>query len=45
LVIDQGVEMGRPSQIVLDIQKVAGVAQPIQVSGHCVAVMTGTLLI
>jgi trans-2,3-dihydro-3-hydroxyanthranilate isomerase len=45
LIIDQGVEMGRPSQIVLDIQKVAGVAQPIQVSGHCVEVMTGTLFI
>jgi trans-2,3-dihydro-3-hydroxyanthranilate isomerase len=45
LVIDQGVEMGRPSQIVLDIEKIAGVAQPIQVSGHCVEVMAGTLFI
>jgi trans-2,3-dihydro-3-hydroxyanthranilate isomerase len=45
LIVDQGVEMGRPSQIVLDIQKVAGVAQPIQVTGHCVEMMTGTLLL
>jgi trans-2,3-dihydro-3-hydroxyanthranilate isomerase len=45
LVVDQGIEMGRPSQIVLDIEKIAGVAQPIQVSGHCVEVMAGTLLI
>jgi trans-2,3-dihydro-3-hydroxyanthranilate isomerase len=45
LVIDQGVEMGRPSQIVLDIAKIAGVAQPVQVSGHCVDIMSGSLRI
>jgi trans-2,3-dihydro-3-hydroxyanthranilate isomerase len=45
LVIDQGVEMVRPSQIVLDIAKIAGVAQPVQVSGHCVEIMSGTLLL
>ncbi|HEX3498053.1 MAG TPA: PhzF family phenazine biosynthesis protein [Stellaceae bacterium] len=43
LVIDQGVEMGRPSQIMLDATKIAGVAQPVQVSGHCVAIMSGSL--
>jgi trans-2,3-dihydro-3-hydroxyanthranilate isomerase len=43
LVVDQGVEMGRPSQIVLDIEKIAGVAQPVRVSGHCVEIMSGAL--
>ncbi len=45
LVVDQGIEMGRPSQIVLDIKRIAGVAQPVQVSGHCVEIMAGTLRI
>jgi trans-2,3-dihydro-3-hydroxyanthranilate isomerase len=45
LVVDQGVEMGRPSQIVLDIERVAGVAQPVRVTGECVPVMAGTLRI
>jgi trans-2,3-dihydro-3-hydroxyanthranilate isomerase len=43
LVIDQGVEMGRPSRIVLDIARIDGVAQPVQVSGECVEVMSGRL--
>jgi trans-2,3-dihydro-3-hydroxyanthranilate isomerase len=43
LVIEQGVEMGRPSRIVLDIARVAGVAQPVLVSGECVEVMSGRL--
>ncbi len=45
LVMEQGIEMGRPSTILLDIKKVAGVAQPVQVSGHCIEVMSGTLQI
>lgn len=45
LVVEQGVEMGRPSTILLRLEKIAGVAQPVQVSGHCVQVMSGTLQI
>jgi trans-2,3-dihydro-3-hydroxyanthranilate isomerase len=43
LVIEQGVEMGRPSRIVLDIARIAGVDQPVRVSGECVEVMSGRL--
>jgi trans-2,3-dihydro-3-hydroxyanthranilate isomerase len=45
LAVDQGIEMGRPSTILLHLKKIAGVAQPVQVSGRCVAVMSGTLQI
>ena len=43
LVIEQGVEMGRPSRIVLDIARTDGIAQPVRVSGECVEVMSGRL--
>jgi trans-2,3-dihydro-3-hydroxyanthranilate isomerase len=45
LVVDQGIEMGRPSTISLNLKKIAGVAQPVQVSGHCIEVMSGVLKI
>ncbi len=43
LVIEQGVELGRPSAIVVGVEKVNGVVLPIRVSGGCVPMMAGTL--
>jgi trans-2,3-dihydro-3-hydroxyanthranilate isomerase len=43
LTVEQGIEMGRASTIQLGLRKVAGVVQPVQVSGACVPVMSGTL--
>lgn len=45
LVVEQGIEMGRPSTILLSLEKIAGEAQKVQVSGHCIHVMSGTLQI
>jgi trans-2,3-dihydro-3-hydroxyanthranilate isomerase len=41
--VSQGVEMGRPSEIFLQAQKVAGEVASISIAGHCVPVITGTL--
>jgi trans-2,3-dihydro-3-hydroxyanthranilate isomerase len=43
LEVEQGVDMGRPSQIRLQVDKVAGVVQRVVVGGDCVAVMRGEL--
>ena len=45
LMIEQGVDMGRPSQIRLQVHKAAGVVQRVVVGGDCVAVMRGELTI
>ena len=41
--IEQGVDMGRPSQIRLQVRKAGGVVQQVVVGGDCVPVMRGTL--
>jgi trans-2,3-dihydro-3-hydroxyanthranilate isomerase len=43
LEVEQGVDMGRPSQIRLQVHKVGGVVQQVVVGGDCVAVMRGEL--
>ncbi|MCG8350435.1 MAG: PhzF family phenazine biosynthesis protein [Chloroflexales bacterium] len=43
LIVEQGVDMGRPSQIRLRVRKVGGVVQQVIVSGDCVPVMHGEL--
>jgi trans-2,3-dihydro-3-hydroxyanthranilate isomerase len=43
LVIEQGVEMGRPSVIKLRVRKVRGTVSEVSVAGRCVAVMRGTI--
>jgi trans-2,3-dihydro-3-hydroxyanthranilate isomerase len=45
LTVDQGVDMGRPSQIRLQVHKAAGVVQRVVVGGDCVPVMRGELTI
>ena len=45
LVVEQGVEMGRPSTIHVAVKKAAGVVKRVQVGGGCVQVMTGSLTI
>jgi trans-2,3-dihydro-3-hydroxyanthranilate isomerase len=41
--IDQGVEMGRPSRIGIEVGKAGGVVGAVSVSGRCVPVMRGVL--
>jgi trans-2,3-dihydro-3-hydroxyanthranilate isomerase len=41
--IEQGTEMGRPSQITVGIYKAAGVVQRVTVGGTCIPVMQGVL--
>jgi len=41
--IEQGVDMGRPSFLRLDVHKAAGVVQQVAVGGDCVPVMRGVL--
>jgi len=41
--VSQGVEMGRPSEIYLQAQKVAGEVASVAIAGQCVPVITGTL--
>ncbi|MBP1848881.1 PhzF family phenazine biosynthesis protein [Rhizobium halophytocola] len=41
--IDQGVEMGRPSRIVVDVESDAGRLRAVSVAGPCVEVMRGML--
>jgi predicted PhzF superfamily epimerase YddE/YHI9 len=43
--VSQGVEMGRPSEIFLEVQKAAGVVESISVAGKCVHVIEGILTI
>ena len=43
MTIEQGVEMGRPSIIELDVSKSAGTVSTVTVTGRCVAVMRGFL--
>jgi trans-2,3-dihydro-3-hydroxyanthranilate isomerase len=43
--IRQGVEMGRPSEIELDVRKSVGQVESVKVSGRCVPVMAGELTI
>jgi trans-2,3-dihydro-3-hydroxyanthranilate isomerase len=43
LIVEQGVDMGRPSQIRLQVRKEGGVVQQVVVSGDCVPVMRGEL--
>jgi trans-2,3-dihydro-3-hydroxyanthranilate isomerase len=43
--IRQGVEMGRPSEIELDVRKSASQVESVKVSGRCVPVMAGELTI
>jgi trans-2,3-dihydro-3-hydroxyanthranilate isomerase len=43
LTIEQGVDMGRPSQIRLQVRKAGGVVQQVVVGGDCVPVMRGEL--
>ncbi len=43
--IEQGVEMGRPSEIALRVQKSQGEARRVDISGRCVEVMKGDLAV
>jgi trans-2,3-dihydro-3-hydroxyanthranilate isomerase len=43
VVIEQGLELGRPSRIVVDAEIVGGQARSIQVGGQCVLVGTGSI--
>lgn len=43
LEVDQGVEMGRPSRILLSVDKRAGAVGRVRVGGRCVVVMEGRL--
>ncbi|WP_282609142.1 PhzF family phenazine biosynthesis protein [Pelagibius sp. Alg239-R121] len=43
--IEQGVEMGRPSEITLDLRKSGGEVRDVKVTGLCVQVMRGVLTI
>lgn len=45
LVIQQGEDMGRPSQIAVQVQKVAGAVARVVVQGACVPVMRGALTV
>jgi trans-2,3-dihydro-3-hydroxyanthranilate isomerase len=45
LTVEQGVDMGRPSQIRLQVHKAAGIVQSVVVGGDCVLVMQGQLSI
>ena len=45
IAIDQGVEMGRPSAIRIEVRKVAGRVESVRVSGRCVPMMQGTLVL
>lgn len=42
--MQQGLEMGRPSKLYAEADKVAGAVSAVRVGGHCVRVMEGRLL-
>ena len=41
--IEQGVEMGRPSEIIVDVRKTGGRVEGVRIAGRCVPVMRGTI--
>lgn len=43
IIIEQGVEMGRPSKIEIDVEKRGGVVERVRIAGRCVPVMHGRL--
>lgn len=43
MTVEQGVEMGRPSRIDLDVVKAEGIVQSVRVAGNCIAVMRGVI--
>jgi trans-2,3-dihydro-3-hydroxyanthranilate isomerase len=43
LTIQQGIEMGRPSQIDVSVRKHAGTVERVEIGGRCVEVMRGTI--
>jgi trans-2,3-dihydro-3-hydroxyanthranilate isomerase len=43
--VDQGVEMGRPSRLEIEADKVAGAITAVRVGGHAVMVCEGTIAI
>lgn len=43
IVIEQGVEMGRPSEIIVNARKSGGTIDSVTVEGRCVPVMQGTI--
>ena len=45
IAIMQGVEMGRPSAIGIEVEKRGGAVQSVRVSGRCVPMMQGTLVL
>lgn len=45
IAIAQGVDMGRPSQIRLQVRKAGGVVRQVVVAGECVPVMRGELVV
>ena len=45
LTISQGVELGRPSMIEVQADKVDGVVKPVRVRGNCVPIMRGLLTV
>ena len=45
IAIAQGVEMGRPSAIGVQIRKAGGAVEAVRISGRCVPMMQGTLVL
>lgn len=43
IVIEQGVEMGRPSEIIVNARKSSSIVDSVTIEGRCVPVMQGTL--
>ncbi len=43
IIIEQGIEMGRPSEIHLSVRKSQGKVDSVKISGRCVTVMRGVL--
>ena len=42
-IVEQGIEMGRPSHLALEYESLGGQASPVRVGGSCVRVSKGTL--
>ncbi|WP_398479443.1 PhzF family phenazine biosynthesis protein [Tardiphaga sp.] len=45
IVIEQGIEMGRPSRIEIDVEKRGGEVERVRIAGRCVPLMQGRLAI
>lgn len=43
LILEQGVEMGRPSMITVHVSKAAGIVEHVDISGRCVQMMRGEI--